>query len=276
MASHWVTDGENLNLDTGDRIVGRTAVVKVFDQLFANDKSAQIGFQIDSIRSIHDDVAVVDGVSQMSLTDQKARQSRFSAVLVRHEKKWLMESVRETAATTNPTIHDRLQQLNWLRGCWEDISDGVTASIQCEWNEQGTYLLRHYLITEELDPPGSAERLAAGIPALLPEKDASKKMARRFTTTEYIGWDNQQGQICSWLFRSDGHAAQFTWRRSGNNWLLESVSKDNSDSPTQYVIQPAGEDGFTIQRASGNHCALVLEADFLRTARPIEDRLSAY
>ena len=183
MASHWVTDGENLNLDTGDRIVGRTAVVKVFDQLFANDKSAQIGFQIDSIRSIHDDVAVVDGVSQMSLTDQQPRQSRFSAVLVRHEKKWLMESVRETAATTNPTIHDRLQQLNWLRGCWEDISDGVTASIQCEWNEQGTYLIRHYLITEELDPPGSAERLAAGIPALLPEKDAYKKMARRFTTT---------------------------------------------------------------------------------------------
>ena len=276
MASHWVTDGENLNLDTGDRIVGRTAVAKVFDQLFANDKSAQIGFQIDSIRSIHDDVAVVDGVSQMSLTDQKTRQSRFSAVLVRHENKWLMESVRESAATATPTIHDRLQQLNWLRGCWEDISDGVTASIQCEWNEQGTYLIRHYLITEELDPPGSAERLAAGIPALLPKKDAYKKMAQRFTTTEYIGWDNQQGHICSWLFRSDGHAAQFTWRRSGNNWLLESVSKDNSDSPTQYVIQPAGEDGFTIECASGNHCALVLEADFLRTARPIEDRLSAY
>ena len=276
MASHWVTDGENLNLDTGNRIVGRTAVAKVFDQLFANDKSAQIGFQIDSIRSIHDDVAVVDGVSQMSLTDQKPRQSRFSAVLVRHEKKWLMESVRETAATANPTIHDRLLQLNWLRGCWEDISDGVTASIQCEWNEQGTYLIRHQLITEELNPPGTAERLAAGIPALLPEKDAHKKTAQRFTTTEYIGWDNQQGQICSWLFRSDGHAAQFTWRRNGNKWLLESVGKDNSDSPTQYVIQPAGEDGFTIQRASGNHCALVIEADFLRTARPIEDTLSAY
>ena len=276
MASHWVTDGENLNLDTGNRIVGRTAVEKVFDQLFVNDKSAQIGFQIDSIRPIHDDVAVVDGLSQMSLTDQKPRQSRFSAVLVRHENKWLMESVRESAATATPTIHDRLQQLNWLRGFWEDISDGVTASIQCEWNEQGTYLIRHYLITEELEPPGSAERLAAGIPALLPEKDAYKKIAQRFSTTEYIGWDNQQGQICSWLFRSDGHAAQFTWQRSGDNWFLESVCKDNSDSPTQYIIQPAGEDGFTIERASGNHCTLVLEADFLRTARPIEDTLSAY
>lgn len=276
MASHWVTDGENLDLDTGNRTIGRTAVERVFDQLFVNDKSAQIGFQIDSIRPIRDDVVVVDGLSKMSLTDQKPRQSRFSAVLVRHENKWLMESVRETAATANPTIQDRLQQLNWLRGFWEDISDGITASIQCEWNEQGTYLIRHHLITEELEPPGSAARLAAGIPALLPEKDAHEKTVQRLSMTEYIGWDNQQGQICSWLFRSDGQTAQFTWQRNGNNWLLKSMRKNNSDSPTQYVIQPAGEDGFTIERASGYHCDLVLEADFLRTARPIEGTLSAY
>ncbi len=275
MASHWVTDGENLDLDTGNRTVGRTAVEQVFDQLFINDKSAQIEFQIESIRPIRDDVVVVDGLSQMSLTDQKPRQSRFSAVLVRHENKWLMESVRETAATANPTIPDRLQQLNWLRGFWEDISDGITASIQCEWNEQGTYLIRHYLITEELEPPGSAARLAAGIPGLLPEKDVYGKTVQRLSTTEYIGWDNQQGQICSWLFRSDGQTAQFTWQRNGNNWLLQSIRKNNSESPTQYVIQPAEEDGFTIEHASGNRCDLILEVDFLRTARPIEDTLSA-
>jgi len=276
MASHWVTDGENLDLDTGNRTVGRTAVEKVFDQLFVNDKSVQIGFQIDSIRPIRDDVVVVDGLSKMSLTDQKLRQSRFSAVLVRHENKWLMESVRETAATANPTIQDRLQQLNWLRGFWEDISDGITVSIQCEWNEQGTYLIRHHLITEELEPPGSAARLAAGIPALLPEKDVYKKTEQRLSTTEYIGWDDQQGHICSWLFRSDGQTAQFTWQRNGNNWLLESMPRNNSDSSTQYVIQPDGDDGFTLELASGNRCALVPEADFLRTARPIEDTLPAY
>ena len=276
LAAHWVKDGENLDLDTGNRIVGQPAVEHVFDQLFERDETARIGFQLDSIRPIRDDVVVVDGLSQMSLTDQEPRQSRFSAVLVRHEDRWLMESVRESAASAEPTIHDRLQQLDWLRGFWEDISDGITASIQCEWNEQGTYLIRHHLITEELEPPGSAARLAAGIPALLPEKDAHEKTVQRLSMTEYIGWDNQQGQICSWLFRSDGQTAQFTWQRNGNNWLLKSMRKNNSDSPTQYVIQPAGEDGFTIERASGYHCDLVLEADFLRTARPIEGTLSAY
>jgi uncharacterized protein (TIGR02246 family) len=273
LAAHWVKDGENLDLDTGNRIVGQPAVEHVFDQLFERDETARIGFQLDSIRPIRDDVVVVDGLSQMSLTDQEPRQSRFSAVLVRHEDRWLMESVRESAASAEPTIHDRLQQLDWLRGFWEDISDGLTASLQCEWNEEGTFLIRRHLITKELEPRGAEERLALGIPALLPNEEASKKVADRLTTTEYIGWDPQQGKICSWLFRSDGRTAHFAWQRNGNAWLLQSLS-DANDSPTQYLLQRAGEDELTLEHISGNKCALIPEADFLRTARPIESALS--
>ena len=273
LAAHWVKDGENLDLDTGNRIVGQPAVEHVFDQLFERDETARIGFQLDSIRPIRDDVVVVDGLSQMSLTDQEPRQSRFSAVLVRHEDRWLMESVRESAASAEPTIHDRLQQLDWLRGFWEDISDGLTASLQCEWNEEGTFLIRRHLITKELEPRGAEERLALGIPALLPNEEASKKVADRLTTTEYIGWDPQQGKICSWLFRSDGRTAHFAWQRNGNAWLLQSLS-DANDSPAQYLLQRAGEDELTLEHISGNKCALIPEADFLRTARPIESALS--
>ena len=273
LAAHWVKDGENLDLDTGNRIVGQPAVEHVFDQLFERDETARIGFQLDSIRPIRDDVVVVDGLSQMSLTNQEPRQSRFSAVLVRHEDRWLMESVRESAASAEPTIHDRLQQLDWLRGFWEDISDGLTASLQCEWNEEGTFLIRRHLITKELEPRGAEERLALGIPALLPNEEASKKVADRLTTTEYIGWDPQQGKICSWLFRSDGRTAHFAWQRNGNAWLLQSLS-DGNDSPTQYLLQRAGEDELTLEHISGNKCALIPEADFLRTARPIESALS--
>ena len=212
----------------------------------------------------------------MSLTDQGPRRSRFSAVLVRHENRWLMESVRESEASAEPTIHDKLQQLNWLRGFWEDISDGITASLQCEWNEEGTFLIRRHLITTELEPRGAEERLALGIPALLPNEEASKKVADRLTTTEYIGWDPRQGQICSWLFRSDGHTAHFAWQRSGNAWLLQSLS-DGSDneSPAQYLLQQAGEDELTLEHVSGNNCALIPEADFLRTARPIESAFTS-
>ena len=275
LAAHWVKDGENLDLDTGNRIVGQPAVEHLFDQLFARDETARIGFQLDSIRPIRDDVVVVDGLSQMSLTDQEPRRSRFSAVLVRHEDRWLMESVRESAASAEPTIRDRLQQLNWLRGFWEDISDGLTVSLQCEWNEEETFLIRRHLITKELGQRGAEERLAMGIPALLPTEEASKKEADRLSITEYIGWDPGHGKICSWLFCSDGRTAHFAWQRNGNAWLLQSLSDtSNNKSPTQYLLQRAGDDELTLEHVSGNNCALIPEADFLRTARPIESALS--
>ncbi len=275
LAAHWVKDGENLDLDTGNRIVGQPAVEHLFDQLFARDETARIGFQLDSIRPIRDDVVVVDGLSRMSLTDQEPRRSRFSAVLVRHEDRWLMESVRESAASAEPTIRDRLQQLNWLRGFWEDISDGLTVSLQCEWNEEETFLIRRHLITKELGQRGAEERLAMGIPALLPTEEASKKEADRLSITEYIGWDPGHGKICSWLFCSDGRTAHFAWQRNGNAWLLQSLSDtSNNKSPTQYLLQRAGDDELTLEHVSGNNCALIPEADFLRTARPIESALS--
>ena len=275
LAAHWVKDGENLDLDTGNRIVGQPAVEHLFDQLFARDETARIGFQLDSIRPIRDDVVVVDGLSQMSLTNQEPRRSRFSAVLVRHEDRWLMESVRESAASAEPTIRDRLQQLNWLRGFWEDISDGLTVSLQCEWNEEETFLIRRHLITKELGQRGAEERLAMGIPALLPTEEASKKEADRLSITEYIGWDPGHGKICSWLFCSDGRTAHFAWQRNGNAWLLQSLSDtSNNKSPTQYLLQRAGDDELTLEHVSGNNCALIPEADFLRTARPIESALS--
>ncbi|MDA7994619.1 MAG: nuclear transport factor 2 family protein, partial [Pirellulales bacterium] len=276
LAAHWVQDGENLDLDTGNRIVGQHAVKHVFDRLFARDDGARIGFQIDSIRPIHDDVAVVDGTSQMSFNDQKSCRSRFSAVLVRHEDRWLMESVRESSASAEPTIHDRLQQLDWLRGFWEDISDGITASLQCEWNEQGTFLIRRYLVTKEIEPRGAEERLTLGIPALLPNEDTSDT-PDRLTTTEYIGWNPQQGQICSWLFRSDGQMARFAWQRNGNTWLLQSLSDRNSNEiPAQYSLHRAGEDELTLEHLSGSDCALIPEADFLRTARPVENSMTSF
>ena len=149
-------------------------------------------------------------------------------------------------------------------------------SLQCECNEQGTFLIRRHLITKEIEPRGGEERLAQGIPALLPNEEASEKMVDRLTTTEYIGWDPQQGQICSWLFRSDGHTAHFAWQRNGNAWLLQSLSDGSGNkSPTQYLLQRAGEDELTLEHISGNNCALIPEADFVRTARPIENLTSS-
>ena len=272
LAAHWALEGENLDLDTGCRTTGRHAVEHVFDRLFATHQQASIAFDIESVRPIDDDVVVVDGISQLSFSDRDPARSRFSAVLVRHEDRWLIETVREAAAQTTPTIHDRLAELDWLRGSWEDVSDGVTVSLQCDWNEAGTFLIRRHLITDDPEPTGAAARLAAGVPALLPVDDTTNQQPakpRRRSITEYIGWDESRGEIRSWLFCSDGRTAEWSWLRTTTGWLLTDAGDAGSAAGlTQLTLTQIGSDEMTLQLAAGPASAFVPTADFLRTARP--------
>lgn len=274
LAAHWMVDGENVDLDTGSRTVGRVAVERVFDRLFTVDDAARIDFEIEAVRPIRDDVAVVDGISRLALTERQPTRSRFSAVLVRHDDRWLIETVREAAAPADPTIRDRLTPLAWLRGSWEDISDGLTVSMQCDWADDGCFLIRQHLITEDPQPPGAAERTAAGIPALLPTaafEPAAELPVKRRTITEFIGWDENRGEIRSWLFCSDGRTAEFSWLRAGTGWLLE----DSAGEPpatterTQLTLEQVGADELTLRLSSGRQPDLLPAADFMRTARPV-------
>ncbi len=273
LATHWTTDGENLDLDTGSRTVGRAAVERVFDRLFTADETARINFDIEAVRPIRDDVAMVDGISRLALSDRQPTRSRFSAVLVRHEGRWLIESVREATAPTAPSVRDRLAPLAWLRGSWEDISDGLTISTQCEWADEGGFLMRRHLITDDPQLPGGAERTAAGIPALLPTSGtgaAAAAPARR-TITEFIGWDEGRGEIRSWMFCSDGRTAEFSWLRSGAGWLLEQDREGTSGipEPARLLLEQVGADELTLRLTSAATVDLLPAADFVRTARPI-------
>lgn len=275
LATHWTTDGENLDLDTGNRTVGRDAVEQVFDRLFTADGTAQIDFDIEAVRPIREDVAVVDGVSRLALAGRQPTRSRFSAVLVRHEGRWLIESVREATAPASPSVRDRLAPLAWLRGSWEDVSDGLTISMQCDWAAEGGFLIRRHLITDEPQPPGGVARSTAGIPALLPAPTpdgAAPVVVQRRTITEFIGWDQGRGEIRSWMFCSDGRTAEFRWLRSGAGWLLTHANDPAAATaePAQLMLERVGADELTLQLQSGIVDDLLPAADFVRTARPID------
>lgn len=276
LATHWTTDGENLDLDTGNRTVGRDAVEQVFDRLFTVDRTAQIDFDIEAVRPIRDDVAVVDGVSRLALAGRQPTRSRFSAVLVRHDGRWLIESVREATAPASPSVRDRLAPLAWLRGSWEDVSDGLTISMQCDWAAEGGFLIRRHLITDEHQPPGGAARTTAGIPALLPAPTpdgTAPTVVQQRTITEFIGWDQGRGEVHSWMFCSDGRTAEFSWLRSGAGWLLTHANDPAiaATEPAQLMLERVGADELTLQLRSGIVDDLLPAADFVRTARPIDE-----
>jgi len=263
-AAHWTATAENVNLDTGEVTRGREAVREVFAALFTIDAEAAIDIDLEAIRPLRDDVAVIDGVSRVSYADGDVAGSRFSAVVLREADQWRLASVRETATPVAPQPVRPLDQLAWLAGSWEDVGEGVIASSQAAWSAERGFLVRTHTATPDDHP---AARPAAGdtaIPGLLPAAGGRREL------TEIIGWDPERECIRSWLFTSQGRFAEGVWRRSGEAWTIH-VTGLGADAgrDAECVLERSGPDDITVRRTGDAALADLLPpaCGFVRSAR---------
>jgi len=265
LAAHWSPTGENVDLDSGEATSGREAVRDVFAALFEQDAGATIDIDVTAIRPLRDDVAVVDGVSRITFTDAAASSSRFSAVVVRQAGTWMLDTVRESSVPLQAAAARPLDELAWLLGSWEDVSDGVTASTQCFWSANRSFLVRSHLVSGgSAGGPATAPRPLPGderIPGLLPAGSAGSR-----EITEIIGWDRDRGQMRSWLFTSDGRFAEGSWSRDGDTWTVRLDGGPAGDC--LYTLTRCGDDGLACQCGSDGLADVVPPAcEFVRTAR---------
>lgn len=273
LAAYWTATGENIDLDTGETTRGREAVAAVFATLFEADDAARIDIDIESIRPLRDDVAVVDGVTSISFSDGGAGHappagSRFSAVVVKEGGHWMLESVREASLAESPLrapVPGRpIDTLAWLVGAWEDAGEGVTASTHCFWSAGRSFLVRSHAVTFDA---ADVVRPVAGddsIPGLLPPGAGPRR-----EITEIIGWDPERAQLRSWLFTSEGRFAEATWTPAGEGWRVHFAGQGADAGTTgSVVIERLGPDELAIRcDADGLADVMPPACDFMRTAR---------
>ena len=266
LAAHWSESGENGDLDSGEvTAAGRGAVRDVFAALFQEDEEATIDIDVTSIRPLREDVAVVDGVSLISFTEGGPASSRFSAVVVKQDGRWVLENVREAAQPVAAAAAPRpLESLHWLVGSWEDAGEGVTAGTDCTWSAGRAYLIRNHVIAADSGPESRPVAGDDRIPGLLPAADGKGR-----ELTEIIGWDPDRRTIRSWIFSSDGRFAEGTWSRDGEAWTIhvEGRGRDEGCDATCTIV-PHGDDALTV-RCVTDRLANVLPpaCDFTRTSR---------
>ena len=141
---------------------------------------------------------------------------RYTAVWVRQNGKWLLDSVRECAA--DPSSHEaRLQELGWLLGEWTSAEGGPAIEMTCQWS-----LDRHFLLRE--------------IRAQTPAGPVS--------VSQRIGWDPATRQIKSWTFDSHGGHGLGTWSREGDRWVVNAagVLPDGRSATSRNVYLADGAD----------------------------------
>jgi uncharacterized protein (TIGR02246 family) len=197
LAAMWAPEAVYVDSDTGTELKGRAAIEAHFTAQLAGPRPT-IAVDVTSVRFVTPDVAMEDGVVHIAAADGAMTDTSYSAVSVKKDGKWLLDSVRETTLPPPPTSFDHLQPLAWLVGEWVDGDDANAVHSMYRWSAEGAFLTNTFTAITEggIDLRG----------------------------TQIIGWDPSEQRIRSWVFDSDGGFGEGAWTQEGDRWVVQSTS----------------------------------------------------
>jgi uncharacterized protein (TIGR02246 family) len=220
LAGLWAEDAVYINRDTGEPIEGRAAIRQMFENLFSSGEASRLSVSIQSIRLITPEVAVEDGTAEITPAGGEPTTSTYTAIHVKKDGLWYLNSVRETDMPSPPQEPGGLDQLAWLIGEWVDEAEGATVHTSWQWAKNARFLTSNFSVSVD----GRVE----------------------IEGTQVIGWDPVAAHIRSWLFDSEGGFGEGVWRRVGDEWIVETSTtlSDGSQGSATNVYRPVDENTF--------------------------------
>ncbi len=209
IAALWTKDGELVD-ETGFRTSGRAAIEEQYKTFFTENPGAKIEVAINSIRQISQDSAMEDGQSLLTLASSAGTMASgtYVAVHVKENGKWLMASVRESAA--RPLKSElNLKDLAWLIGTWAVSGDDAKFEVTYDWLGNGNFIRGETTVLSDEGKPSGG--------------------------TQIIGKDPLTGRIVSWSFNADGGLGYGEWAKEGAHWLIRTQGVTADGMPTSAV-----------------------------------------
>jgi uncharacterized protein (TIGR02246 family) len=217
VAGLWTADAEYIDED-GQRYAGRDQIKKEYAEFFAANPQAKINSVTDAVRVINDTTAIEDGRAMIEPPPAGAPgSSRYTAVYVLHDGKWLLASFHDMRVA-NPSNYHRLDDFEWLIGTWQSGEGDNRIETTCRWLKNKSFVERTYQV------------ITSGLPAT--------------SGTQIIGWDPEVQQMSSWNFSSDSGYAKETWKPLANGWVSQSsgVLGDGTKTTAVKVFQKLDDD----------------------------------
>jgi uncharacterized protein (TIGR02246 family) len=222
VAAHFTADAEYVD-EEGHVLQGRDTIEKSLAESFADEPGSQLETTIDSIRFIGPGAAVEDGTARVTPAGGGApAKSRYTAVHLKTDGKWLIASIRDQAAGGRQH-RDQIKSLEWLVGDWVDESPDSVMIFTCRFDETKKYLLRDFTVK------------IAGHDAM--------HGSQRF------GWDPMKRHLRAWTFDSEGGFSEGVWHRDGDSWMLKSsgVNADGEATSATTIFAPVDAHTMTWQ-----------------------------
>lgn len=180
----------------GERTEGREAIVEMFQGVFDSGSESLIEeIIIEQVRPITDNVALEEGETIASDTPGGPRyHNRYVALHVKGDDGvWRINTLKDRPREAG-SRHEQLEQLAWLLGEWVNEDRESVVHTECDWSEDGNYLLRRFTVQTH--------------------------DGREMNGVQRMGWDAKLKVLRSWTFDSEGGFLTGEWARSGNQWLL--------------------------------------------------------
>jgi uncharacterized protein (TIGR02246 family) len=212
IAALFTADAEYVDED-GHVVQGREAIEKSLADSIAEAPGCQLEATVESIRFIGPGAAVEDGTATVTPPGGAAPvSSRYTAVHLKSDGKWLIASVRDRAPAGGREHGEKIKALAWLVGEWVDEGPDAVMLFSCHPSEDGKYLLRDFTIK------------VAGHDAM--------------NGSQRIGWDPQAHRLRTWTFDSEGGFSDGVWHRDEESWVLKSsgVSADGAPSSATSIF----------------------------------------
>ncbi len=181
------------------RTSGRAAIVARFEEAFAGSSGVLIdSIHIDGVRSLGDSVAIEEGtVIASASANQPRHHNRYVAI---HHKSddgvWRIAILKDFPREEMGRV-EQLSQLSWMVGEWINEDSKSVVNTQCDWSEDGNYLLRRFTV--------------------------QMNDGRQMSGTQRTGWDSVHKKLRSWTFDSEGGFFSGFWTRTDDGWILTSA-----------------------------------------------------
>jgi uncharacterized protein (TIGR02246 family) len=208
VAAHWTEDGDYTD-ESGAKFSGREAIEREYARFFAAHPGHKIKLTIDSLKLLGDSAAIEDGRASLDPPPAGApATSKYTAIHVKADGKWLMSTVRDSRIET-PSTYGNVADLEWLIGTWTAEEHGARTESVCRWVAGKSFVERSYTVTRADGTTASGVQL--------------------------IGWNPQGGRVQSWNFSSDGGHAIGVWTPRDGGWSAEIRGTTGDGTPTTAV-----------------------------------------
>ncbi len=220
LAAFFTEDAEYTS-DDGRTFSGNAALKASLRDAFRANKGAKLSITVDSVKPLTAEVLVEKGSTRVVSKTGDVSESLYTAVHVKKDDKWKISQLIETPMP-EITANDRLAELAWLLGHWEeaDKEAGMTIHSRYQWASGGNFLTRNVAVKRGDDPVLEGWQI--------------------------IGWDPVQGAIHSWTFDDAGGYSQGDWTREGERWLARETgyAADGSRTSADQTITKASDDRY--------------------------------